>query len=289
MTGYGSASVATEDLRASVAVRSLNHRYLDVSVQLPRSLRALEPAVKEVVQGRVRRGRVDVTLQAFFLEEGGETVVASRSLAGEVIRAMRELEAHHGLEGGVTVSDIARFPGVVQILETAPSVDGARGERLLDLLRRALDDLDAMRRAEGGRLHEEIGGLLGAVAALSTRAGTLSEAGREGRQEALAAKVRDLAGELGLDDARLHQEVVRLVDRGDVSEELARLASHVAQARDLLESEEPVGKRLDFLAQELLREANTLGSKAPGAEVIQAVVALKADIERFREQVQNVE
>jgi uncharacterized protein (TIGR00255 family) len=157
------------------------------------------------------------------------------------------------------------------------------------LLARALDDLTEMRRAEGGRSEAD---LLRALAVIEESAGRMSglaEGSREARRRVLAERLRELSGELGLEEARLYQEVVRAVERHDVTEELQRLGSHVAMARELLRSQEPAGKRLDFLAQELAREANTLGSKAADAAVVREVVNLKAEIEKFREQVQNVE
>jgi uncharacterized protein (TIGR00255 family) len=146
-----------------------------------------------------------------------------------------------------------------------------------------------MRRAEGGHLEADLRRGLDAVEAAAARIETVSAAGQAERRAALLAKGRELCAELGLEDGRLYQEVVRLVDRHDVAEELQRLRSHVAQARELLGTDVPSGKRLDFLAQELAREANTLGSKAVSAAMVQEVVALKSEIERVREQVQNVE
>jgi uncharacterized protein (TIGR00255 family) len=288
MTGFGSASVDSEALRATATVRCLNHRFLDVNIQTSRGLRSLEPQVRERLRARVVRGRVDVSIQAVFQEGGVEQVVASRHTVEGVVRALREIESHYGLEGGVRVSDVARFPGALEV-EALGALGEAQGARILELVDQALVGLDQMRHTEGESLARHLEEALAAIAAATGRIRELAVGGVEERREALLEKARTLKQELGLDEVRLHQEVVRLVDRQDVTEELKRLESHVAQARGCLASEAACGKTLDFLAQELTREANTIGSKAVSAAVVQEVVALKSEIERLREQVQNVE
>ena len=290
MTGYGSAAAESPALRASASIRSLNHRFLEVSIHLPRRLQPLERDLKDLVQSRLGRGRVEVAVQAAFpAAENGDAVVPSRPLVASFVRALRDLQNEFGLDGNVTVSDIVRFPGALERLEGPAGVDAGPRQQIFDLVARALDGLGEMRRAEGGRLEAD---LLRALAAIEEGAGRLeaaAEASREARTQALAERVKGLSSELGLEEPRLYQEVVRAVERHDVSEEVQRLRSHVAMARDLIAGEEPAGKRLDFLAQELAREANTLGSKTADGAAVREVVNLKAEIEKLREQVQNVE
>jgi uncharacterized protein (TIGR00255 family) len=288
MTGFGNASIESERLRASVSMRSLNHRFLDVSLQAPRSLRCLEPEVKALVQSRLSRGRVDVVLQATALDQSAEAVVASRPLVEGLVRVLREIQSHHGLEGGVQVSDIARFPGAIEV-EAQPELDADQRAQVLTLVGEALDGLEAMRRTEGEALEGHLSASLAEIEAAGERVERLASEGAEARRSVLLEKVRSLCSDLGLEEPRLYQEVVRLADRHDVKEELQRLASHVEQLRGLLRSEGACGKRLDFLVQELMREANTVGSKSPTAELTHQVVGLKSEIERLREQVQNVE
>jgi len=290
MTGYGHAAVETESLRAAVAVRSVNHRFLDLTVHLPRRLHLLEAEVKERVSEAVARGRVEVSIQAALPEAGTEAVVASRPLVTSLVRTLRDMQSEYGLEGGVSVADLVRFPGAIErvedVAEVPPEVRAAIGA----LVATALDGMDGMRRAEGERLGRELGRLLDAIEGRASRIEARSGETREARQAALLQRTRELAAELGLEDARLYQEVVRAVERHDVAEEIQRLRSHSASARELLAADGAhAGKRLDFLAQELMREANTVGSKVQDAPAIREVVELKAEIERFREQVQNVE
>jgi uncharacterized protein (TIGR00255 family) len=290
MTGYGSAGLETEEVRAAVTARSLNHRYLDVTVHVPRRLQTLESEIKEAVGRSVRRGRVELSVQASLAEGPAETVVPSRPLVASLVRALRDMQNEFGLEGGVAVSDLVRFPGALDRAESAATVPGEAAQALLGVVAEALEGLDAMRKAEGERLRTE---LERAIAAIEVAAEGIEKRAletREARQGILMERVRALVAELGLDEGRLYQEVVRSVERHDVAEEVQRLRSHAAMARELVSGGEgPAGKRLDFLAQELMREANTIGSKVADAEQVQAVVGLKAEIERLREQVQNVE
>jgi len=290
MTGFATAPVETEAVKGSVTIRSLNHRYLDVSVHLPRRLQGLEPELRAALQGRLHRGKVEVSVRAALKDERAEVMVAPRPVIAGIVRGLREIQAEHGLEGGVSVADVARFPGALEVLDADTSMDEAATRDVVSSLQQALAGLDGMRRAEGSHLEADLRRALDAVEAAAARIESLSAAGQAEKRDVILARVRELSGELGLaDDARLYQEVVRLVDRHDVAEELQRLRSHVAQARALLGGDAPCGKKLDFLVQELAREANTLGSKAVSAAMVQEVVALKTEIERVREQVQNVE
>lgn len=290
MTGYGQASVEADALRAAIAVRSVNHRFLDVTLHLPRRLQPLEAEVKERVAAAVTRGRVEVSVQAAFPDAGAEAVVASHPLVTSLVRTLRDMQSEYGLEGGVSVADLVRFPGALERVEGSAEVKEPVRAALSELLSRALEGLDAMRRGEGERVRAELERLLAAIEGAAARIEARSGESREARQGALLERARALVGDLGLEDARLYQEVVRAVERHDVAEEIQRLRSHATSFRELLAADgAPAGKRLDFLAQELMREANTVGSKIQDAPAIREVVELKAEIERLREQVQNVE
>ncbi len=289
MTGYGSASLESEAVRATVTVKSLNHRFLDLSVHLSRRLLSLEGEIKELIQRRVRRGRVEVVVQAVFPPGEGEGVVASRPLVASLVRTLRDMQNEFGLDGGVAVSDLVRFPGALERVEGDAGLPDAPRTRILELVAAALEGLLEMRRAEGGRVADDLQRGMAAVEASAGRIESLSKSSRDTQRGALRERVREAVAELGLDDARLYQEIVRAVERHDVTEELQRLRSHVEMARGLFRGGEPAGKRLDFLGQEMMREANTIGSKAGDASLVQEVVNLKSEIERLREQVQNVE
>ena len=291
MTGYGTAAADSEAVKAAVTVRSLNHRYLDVSVHVSRRLQALETDIKRVVQERISRGRVELAVQATFTRDEEAVVVAPRPIVTGLVRTLRQIQNEHALAGEVTVADVARFPGALEVVESPAGIDDERRQELLAVVgaRAGRAAGNARRRGHAPRRRTSRGALDAIDGAAATDRAPSRSPGRRARRDALADKVRSALPDLALDESRLYQEVVRLVDRHDVAEELQRLRSHVAQAREALEAQGPSGKRLDFLAQELAREANTIGSKAASAEVVQEVVALKSEIERLREQVQNVE
>jgi uncharacterized protein (TIGR00255 family) len=289
MTGFGSAASEVPGLEATASVRSVNHRYLEIGVQLPRRLSTLEPEVRRLVQSRFQRGKVDVRLQVRGELAADASLRADAALVANLVSTLRALKEAHRLAGDVSVSDVARFPGALAAPEAEVPLSDESRSRLLALVGVALDGADSMRLAEGEALRRELGAGLDGVQDSVQRIEALLEHGRAARRQALEQRLREAAAGLGLDEAKLIQEVVRVVERSDVTEELQRLKSHVAQCRAALAGSGPSGKRLDFLAQELHREANTTGSKAVSVEVVQQVVSLKATIERFREQVQNLE
>lgn len=289
MTGYGSSAGEGLGLRASVSVRSLNHRFFELSLRVSRGLQPLEPELKDLVQSQVSRGRVDLTVQATFPEASASSLVVNRPLVLGLVSTLRQLQAEQGLAGEVTLSDVVRFPGAIEAVDESPALDDGRRQRILELVREALEGLVAMRRAEGGRLEPDLERALEAILGAASRIEALSAASRDARQKQMGERLRALVAELGLEEARLYQEIVRAAERHDVSEEVQRLRSHVAMAQDLLRGPQPSGKRLDFLTQELMREANTVGSKAADADLLREVVGLKAEVEKLKEQVQNVE
>ncbi len=289
MTGYGAAALENETLKATVTVRSLNHRYLDLSVHLSRRLLAMEADVRRVVQARLQRGRVEVAVQASLRDQEEDAVVPNRALIAGLVRALRDVQGDHGLAGEISVTDVMRFPGAFEPQDAGAGLEEGRRQEVMALLDQALEGLEQMRVAEGARLRQVLLSAVQAVEEAVGRIERLLEQERGPRLLSLQARARTLLQELGLEEQRLYQELARLVDRGDVAEELQRLRSHADQARTIVEKGGPCGKRLDFLAQELGREANTIGSKSDSAALAQEVVALKGEIERFREQVQNVE
>ena len=289
MTGYGTAAIASNAVRGAVSVRAVNHRFLDTSVHLPRRLQGLEGDVKRSVQERLGRGRVEVSVQATVTDEAETPVVAARPIVGGVVAALRAIQREHGLAGEVTVSDVARFPGALEVLDAPAEVSEQCRVEILATLERALEGVVAMRASEGASLGAELSAAFGRIDAAAGRVEGLTDEGKAARREALVEKVRGLCADMGLEETRLYQEIARLVERHDIAEEVQRLRSHVTQARAALAGDAACGKRLDFLAQEMAREVNTVGSKAATAAVVHVVVALKEEIERVREQVQNVE
>ncbi len=293
MTGFGRAAADLAGVRYAVEIRSVNHRFLDLKTRLPRELSSIEPLVRRRVAARVERGRVDVVVSAVGAGEGGLTdVVLDLPLARRVVEAHRELATALGLPDGLDTGRVGAWPGVLRTVSA--ELDGAEIEATLGpALDAAVEDLVAMRTVEGVALADTLVGHLdrleGWRARLAARAPAQAKAYRARLEERLRAILADL--DVELDAARVLHEVAVFAERTDVAEELARLDSHLAQARALLDGDaaDGVGRRLDFLCQELLREANTVGSKVQDVELSAAVVELKGELERFREQIQNVE
>jgi uncharacterized protein (TIGR00255 family) len=290
MTGFGRRDLEIEGVSVSIEVRSVNHRHLDVSVRLPRLLAGLEGPLKKRLQSSFSRGKVDATI-AFGqnsmprarLELDREVVAQYRAFAAELAGDAAPVD--------LPVDRLIALPGVARLVEQELSPDRA-GPALETALAAAAADVSAMRELEGEALEGDLRGRLARVAGLVDSLAERSEEVVLAARERLRKRSDQLREETGLlDEARLHQEVVIAADRLDVSEELTRLRSHVEQFAGVLaaDSEEPCGRRLDFLLQEMMREANTIGSKAGDAARAHRVVDLKTELERIREQVQNVE
>ncbi len=292
MTGFGRADFDVEGLAFSVEIRTVNHRHLDVATRLPRALSPLEPEVKQALRERFDRGKADVTEALAAGESPRADLEIDRDEAGQYLAFARELQQNHDLGGELDVAGLLALPGVTRLVEHAlpeePLAEALRGA-----LEAALTAVDTMRRKEGEAIDAELRTRLGRVdqivAEFESRAAEVVEAARA-RLRKRAEQIRDETGLL--DEARLHQEIVIAADRLDVREELVRLRSHVAQFRGVLDGAgpgEPAGRRMEFLLQELVREANTVGSKATDAPIAHRVVDLKTELERIREQVLNVE
>jgi uncharacterized protein (TIGR00255 family) len=287
MTGFGSgrATVGGEEL--DVEARSVNHKFCEVKARLPRELSALEMDVVRLVKDRLARGGVEVSVR----RGGAAASFAPRvdvALAESYARAFAEIQARLSLPGHVTLAEVIAADGVVRLEEREVDLDSAR-EALRRALGPTLEALLAMRAREGEALSRDLAGRLDVVDGAVVRIAELVPRSVEHHRARLSERVAELARGVSVDPARLAQEVALFADRTDVSEEVTRLRSHVAQARALLTSAEPAGRKLDFLVQEMHREANTMGSKSQSADIASLVVTLKAEIERMREQVQNVE
>ena len=265
-------------------VRSVNHRYLDMSLRLPEELRALEAECRERVAAQVKRGKLDGQLRFEPAAGGKSSLQVDEQRARAVGNALMQVAGLIGASGPVSPAEVLRWPGVVQ----EPPLDvAAVGQSALKLLDQALTDLGSARAREGGRtaamLDDRARQIAAIVAELRTRQGAMTAALRD----KLRARVEEL--KVQVDPQRLEQELVMLAQRLDVAEELDRLGSHLKEFETTLKSDDAVGRRLDFLMQEFNREANTLGSKSQDAAVTQQVVDLKVLIEQMREQVQNLE
>lgn len=288
MTGLGEGTASFAGREVRVEVSSLNRKQLDVQVQLPRSCSALEAEIVQEVRGVLQRGRVHV---AVWVESQGRENTEIRmdvKLAGRLLERLRDAADTLNLKDDVTVSTLYRFPQVLEFVE--PEMDrDALWTAMRKALRQAVKGCRTMREAEGQVLQKDLNAHLKRLRAAHKRMARHAPRAARRFEQNLKDRLHELGMEALLDDERLRKEVAMLGERSDVTEELDRLASHFAQVEDSFTSRKPVGRMLDFLAQEMLREVNTIGSKCSDGEITKNVITFKTDLERFREQVQNIE
>ena len=285
MTGFASAEVQTPLGRVAWEIRSVNHRYLEIGMRLPEEFRPLEPAIRDLLGEQLSRGKIDATLRyTRTLDAGQNELVLNTELARRLLALHRELEQLSESPQQLNLNTLLRWPGLVN--ERPPDSEPLH-KAALALLGDAVAELKASRRREGEKLQVLIQDRLDGVASVVAEVRGWLPGIREALRQRLLNRVADLP--LTLEPARLEQEVALLVQKMDVDEELDRLDAHVAEARRVVTTDEPVGRRLDFLMQEFNRESNTLSSKSVDNRSTQAAVELKVLIEQMREQVQNIE
>jgi len=291
MTGFASGSRELETAALGVTARTVNHRYLDIQVRLPPLLASIEVELRGAVQRSVARGRVEVAVTARLLGQPDVEVALNEPLVDALSAAVEQARTRGAATGGLTAGDLLRFPRalVVEELELDEAGRAALGQGAIAAVEDVLRDLDAMRAREGGYLLADLEARCRTLSDLVGRLEAAAESGRAGLVSRLNARVEELRAQAGVEEAALAQEVVRFAARSDVSEEITRLRGHLAHWSALTGATEPCGRKLDFLLQEMNREVNTLGAKAEGADASELVVTAKAELEKLREQVQNVE
>lgn len=288
MTGFGTGRASDGERVLVVEVRSVNSKSCDVRTRLPRELTALEPRVGAALRHRISRGRLDVSIDLAHAPESTLEPKIDLPLAKGYLRALERLKDELGLSSSITLEMILSAPGVIAAPDAAADLD-RNGELVDRALALALEQLDAMRGKEGAALSAELLRIRGEITACLTQIRAEVPVSIAQRRARLEGRLSELLEGQSVEPLRVAQEIALLVDRSDVTEELARLESHLVQFGELLHSGEPVGRKLDFLLQEMHREANTLGAKSSSARISHLVVELKSALERLREQVQNVE
>jgi uncharacterized protein (TIGR00255 family) len=289
MTGFGRGAVAEKEFTINVEIKTVNNRFLDISLRLSQELQPLEQSIKRGITNRLARGRAEVNLS---YDRGAEvSYELNRNLIRGYIAAMKEIQNEFKLAGEPDINVIARLPNVLQPKKEDPGEDFSLGvERALEI---ALDELEKMRETEGSNLRKEIQSRLDSIKqripVIESEVPNVAKEYAQRLSKRITEMLANSESQIELDQARLAQEIAYLVDRSDISEELARLKSHIEQFQAVMSESSEVGKRLDFLTQELNREANTILSKSNTMVIKEAALGLKSDIEKIREQIQNVE
>ena len=291
MTGFASMSREHKLATIGVTVRSVNHRYLDVQVRVSKLLAEQETALRGLVQRRVARGRVELAVTTRVITPPAVEIALNEPLVEALSAAVEQAHARGLAIGGLTSSDLLRFPEamVVRERETDEASRTTIQRAVADAVDSALCELDEMRIREGGHLRADLDTRCATVAELVDRLAVAAQSGEAGLVARLTNRVEELRAQSQVDEALVAQEMVRFAARSDVTEELTRLRGHLAHWSMLAASPDPCGRRLDFLLQEMNREVNTLGAKIEGTGVSELIVAAKAELEKLREQAQNVE
>lgn len=289
MTGFGRGAAAGDTFSISIELKTVNNRFLDISLRLPSDLQALESNFKKLITARLSRGRVEVNFQ---FERSDETSYEmNRPVIDGYLRAMREMQKEFELAGEPDLNVLARLPNAFQVKRAELGDDFTTGvETVLSI---ALDDLEAMRASEGEALRIELETRLSDIekrlGPIESEAGKIADEYLQRLTKRIGEMLAKSESQIDIDQSRMAQEVAYLADKADISEEISRLRTHIEHFRTIMKDDKEVGKRLDFLTQELNREANTITSKTSNMTVKENALAIKSEIEKIREQVQNVE
>ena len=289
MTGYGRASVEIDGRQMTIELKSVNHRFLDISFRMPRNLMFLEDTARRTIGAKLARGHVDVFVTYHNLRTDARKVMADEALFNAYADALQQLSAVSGggLRDDRTLMTIARMPDVLTVTEADEDQEAVL-KLMGAALDEALDQLIAMRSREGEAMKADLAGRVEAIQRMTDAVEARYPETVEAYTQRLRAAVQELAGS-GMDENRLLMEIAIMADRSAIAEETVRLNSHLQQLRELFESAEPIGRRIDFIVQELNREVNTISSKSQDIPITQLTVDLKAEIEKLREQLQNIE
>lgn len=288
MTGYGRHQASVGGMDITVEIKSVNHRYYEYSSRLPRTYGFLDDKLKSYLQGRIARGKVEVYVSIDTIDAPGSEVVVNYALTEGYLKALQDLSERYALKNDVSVMALTRYPDILTV-HKAPEDEDTVWEAVRQVADKALDAFVTMREKEGARLREDVLSrahtILQAVEQVEERSPqTVQE-----HMDKVQARMRELLDGAAVDEQRLLTEAALYADKIAVAEETVRLRSHLSQLEQLLDSSEAVGRKLDFLVQEINREANTIGSKCQDVELARIVVDIKAEVEKIREQIQNIE
>lgn len=287
MTGYGRGNISKNDREYQIEIKSVNHRYLDISVKMPRQLSYLEDAIKKEISSRVKRGKVDIFITFNNNSLEGRTIKINTELAHAYITELKKLSEKEDILSDIQVTEISKYPDVLNIQNEQD--DDKIKEEVIEVLNDAIDNFISMRQAEGSKISEDLLKRLDYIQEKVNEISKLSTGLIEEYVVKLETRIKEIFKDQEIDKQRLAQEVVIYADKCSVEEEITRLNSHILQFKNLLNSDEAVGKKLDFIVQEMNRETNTIGSKANNLDITNRVIDLKTEIENIREQIQNIE
>lgn len=288
MTGFGRSSFSVDGRELTIELKSVNHRYLDISFRIPRSLGFLEDTARKAISERISRGHIDVFGIYRNMRSDSKSISLDTGLIRAYMDASKAISSEFGVANDITVSKLLRQPDVVSTVEADEDRE-ALTELMLAAINCACDEMLTMRECEGARLCTDLLMKLDTISGICGRIAERAPLVAEAYRRDLNDRIQAVLTEAEIDRARLATEVALFVDRANIDEELVRLSSHISAVRELLRAAEPVGRRLDFVVQEMNREFNTIGSKANDQAISSLVISGKAEVEKIREQIQNIE
>lgn len=287
MTGYGRGKIECDGREYVVEIKAINHRYNDISVKMPRYLSFLEDKVRQYVTKNISRGKIEILISINNISVSSKNIVIDKELAGEYISEMKELIKKYDLKDEISVTDVLRLPDIITNSEVES--EEAYWSSISNALTEALENLANAKELEGEKLKKDIEDRLNVIEQYVEIVKEKSSGLLEEYKTKLTNRINELGANNIIDENRIAMEVVLFADKSSICEEVTRLNSHISTLRDMLESQGPIGKKIDFLVQEMNRETNTIGSKANNIGITNYVVEMKNEIENIREQVQNIE
>ena len=287
MTGYGKANLIKDERIYQIEIKSVNHRYLDINIKLPKVISYLEEDIKKSISSKIKRGKVDVFVNFENYSSEGKNIKINTQIAKMYISELKKLAEQENLLSNIEVTEISKYPDVLNIQNTQD--DEIIRQEVLEVTQNAVEQLVKMREIEGKRIAEDLLARLEQIKTNITEISSISTGLIQEYVVKLETRIKELLQNQDIDESRLAQEVVIYADKCSVEEEITRLNSHLSQFSNLLNSNEAIGKKLDFIIQEMNRETNTIGSKANNLQITNDVIDLKTGIEDIREQVQNIE
>ena len=287
MTGYGKSSLSINSREYQVEMKAVNHKYIDINIKMPRVISYLEEDIRKEIASKIKRGKIDILINFENYSKEGNQVRINTELAKMYIENLRKLAEEENISSNIEVTDISRLPDVLTIKNDFN--ENQIKEELLTAVRDSINQLIIMRENEGKKISEDIKSKISQIEGKIQEIFSLSTGLIEEYVVKLEARIKEILKTEELDKSRLMQEVVIYADKCSVEEEITRMKSHILQLRNLIKSNEPTGKKMDFLIQEMNRETNTIGSKANNLEITNRVVDIKTILEDIREQIQNIE
>lgn len=287
MTGFGRASLESNGKNYIIEIKTVNNKYSDITVKSPKRLSFMEDKIRKQIANRITRGKVEVSVSFFDFSNKSKNVVLNKEIAKEYIKQLREIADENNLSENISVVEIAKLPDILNSIDS--DNDEEIASEALQCLNMALDSLIEMRKAEGENIKQDLLVRIERVQNLVDKIAENSKGIVEEYVSKLEKRVKEILKTDVVDENRIAQEVVIYADKTSIEEELTRLNSHIVQFKELVNSDGPVGKKLDFMIQEMNRETNTIGSKAGSGEITKAVIDLKVELEDIREQIQNIE